>query len=66
MKILQVVHDFLPKHRAGAEIYTYNLCKELAARHDIRLLYAEHLPQRPNYSVARGKYDGPGLRARYQ
>jgi glycosyltransferase involved in cell wall biosynthesis len=31
MKVLQVVHDFLPQHHAGAEIYTFNLATALAA-----------------------------------
>ena len=51
MRILQVSHDFLPGHRAGAEIYTYNLCRELAKRHEVHLLFTEHKPTMPQYSV---------------
>jgi glycosyltransferase involved in cell wall biosynthesis len=32
MKILFVVHDFLPNHAAGTEIYTYSLAKALKHR----------------------------------
>jgi len=32
MKILQVIHDFLPRHRAGSELYTYKLSKELVKK----------------------------------
>ncbi|MBP1911657.1 glycosyltransferase family 4 protein [Thermococcus stetteri] len=39
MKILQVVHGFPPKKRAGTEIYTYYLSKELAKRHEVHVLY---------------------------
>ncbi len=43
MKILQVIHQFLPKHQAGSEIYTYSLSKALAARgHDVRVFAFEH------------------------
>jgi len=39
MKILQVVHGFPPKQRAGTEIYTYYLSKELAKSHEVHVLY---------------------------
>ena len=29
MNILLVVHDFLPNHLAGTELYTYNLARAL-------------------------------------
>ena len=41
MRILQVVHAFLPEHKAGTEIYTYSLAKELAKHHDINILTGE-------------------------
>ncbi len=38
MKILQVVHDFLPGHVAGTEVYTYTLSKALKRRgHQVRI-----------------------------
>ena len=39
MRILQVVHGFPPKQRAGTEIYTYYLSKELAKRYEVHVLY---------------------------
>jgi len=51
MRILQVSHDFLPGHRAGAEVYTHNLCHELAQRHKVHLLFTEHSPSRAQYGV---------------
>ncbi|MFH1550591.1 MAG: glycosyltransferase family 4 protein [Planctomycetota bacterium] len=56
MKILQVIHDFLPRHRAGAEIYTFNLCACLAKKHDVHLLFTEHEPAKAEYSLERGQY----------
>lgn len=41
MKVLQVVHGFPPKQRAGTEIYTYYLSKELAKNHDVHVIYPE-------------------------
>ncbi|HID41085.1 MAG TPA: hypothetical protein EYP33_02890, partial [Pyrodictium sp.] len=41
MRILQVVHGFPPKQRAGTEIYTYYLSKELAKNHKVHVLYSE-------------------------
>lgn len=39
MRILQTVHGFLPNQRAGTEIYTNDLCKELAKRNEVHVLY---------------------------
>lgn len=41
MRIAQVLHDFLPNHQAGSELYTYHLIKELQARHDVTLFCRE-------------------------
>ncbi len=58
MKILQVIHDFLPIHQAGSELYCYHLSKALQNRgHDVRLFYSEIDHQRPSYSTRRGTYD---------
>ncbi|XRP97073.1 glycosyltransferase family 4 protein [Methanocaldococcus sp. 16A] len=39
MRILQVVHGFPPKQRAGTEMYTYYLSKELAKKHEVHVFY---------------------------
>ena len=36
-----VVHQFLPRHQSGAELYTYYLSKELSKRHHVHLFYGE-------------------------
>lgn len=42
MKILQVVHYFLPRHVAGTEIYAYSLSRALMARgHQVRIYTKE-------------------------
>jgi glycosyltransferase involved in cell wall biosynthesis len=51
MKILYVIHDFLPKHQAGAEIYTYLLAKELSKKHEILLLFTEIAPLSKTYTI---------------
>ncbi|MBI4486740.1 MAG: glycosyltransferase [Acidobacteria bacterium] len=42
MRILHAIHDFLPRHQAGSEIYAFELCRELASRHHVSVLCAEH------------------------
>ena len=49
MRLLHAIHDFLPRHRAGSEIYAFELAREQAARHDVFVLAAEYDP-----SVAHG------------
>jgi hypothetical protein len=39
MKILQVVQGFPPQQRAGTQIYTYYLSKELAKKHEVHVFY---------------------------
>jgi glycosyltransferase involved in cell wall biosynthesis len=47
VRILHVIHDFLPRHRAGSEIYAFELCRQLAARgHEVHVLCAEYDPNR--------------------
>jgi len=56
MRILQVVHDFLPRHVAGVEVYTDHLCRGLARDHDVALLFSEAVPDAENYSLRRGRH----------
>jgi glycosyltransferase involved in cell wall biosynthesis len=58
MRILQVIHDFLPRHLAGVEIYTDRLSRRLAAAHEVAILYSEAVPGAENYSLRRGRH-GP-------
>src|SRR3972149_8280288 len=58
MKILMAVHQFLPRHQAGTELYTYYLAKELSKRHQVHLFYAEREGMKGEHSVQRGTYNG--------
>lgn len=52
MKVLEVVHFFLPKHSAGVEVYTDSVARALRERgHDVHLFFSEKILSRPNYSV---------------
>jgi hypothetical protein len=44
LRLLHAIHDFLPKHCAGSEIYAFELCRALAARHDVFVVCAEYDP----------------------
>jgi glycosyltransferase involved in cell wall biosynthesis len=44
MRVLHAIHDFLPRHRAGSEIYAFDLASEQASRHDVFVLAAEYDP----------------------
>jgi len=58
LRILQTIHDFLPRHRAGSEIYTAELCRELATRHHVTLLCAEYDPGRTHGQLTWRVHDG--------
>ncbi len=59
MKILFVVHRFLPKHQAGTEIYTYTLAKEMSERHEVSILTSEDADLPPGkYRMEKDEYDG--------
>src|SRR5439155_15077848 len=58
LHILHAIHDFLPRHRAGSEIYTLDLCHELADRHHVSILCAEYDPARRHGSVHWRVYEG--------
>ena len=52
LRVLHVIHDFLPRHRAGSEIYAAQLCKELASRHHIVIACADYDPTRAHGQLA--------------
>ena len=58
MRVLSVVHDYLPRHRAGAEIYTHQLARALRRRgHEAVVLYAEYDRDAEPHTLRRGEYD---------
>jgi glycosyltransferase involved in cell wall biosynthesis len=52
LRILHAIHDFLPRHQAGSEIYAFELCRALAAEHDVTVLCADYDPARQHGHVA--------------
>jgi glycosyltransferase involved in cell wall biosynthesis len=59
MRVLHVIHDFLPRHQAGSEIYAYELCRQLAALGiEVHVLCAEYDPTRAHGSLAWRWHDG--------
>ncbi len=53
MRILQVIHDFLPHHAAGSELYCYYLSKQLSKRHSVYLMFTEVDHAKPQYYYRR-------------
>jgi glycosyltransferase involved in cell wall biosynthesis len=50
LRILYVVHQFLPRHRAGTELYTYYLTREMARRgHLLSIFTTEIDPETPQH-----------------
>ena len=58
MRILHAIHDFLPRHRAGSEIYAYELARELSARHDVCILSAEYDPATAHGTLRWRRFEG--------
>jgi glycosyltransferase involved in cell wall biosynthesis len=58
LRVLHAIHDFLPRHQAGSEIYAASLCRALASTHHVTVLCAEFDPARPHGSVAWRLHDG--------
>ena len=48
LRILHAIHDFLPRHRAGSEIYACELARRQSSRHDVFVLAAEYDPATPH------------------
>ena len=44
LRVLHAIHDFLPRHPAGSEIYAHDLATEQGRRHDVWVLAAEYDP----------------------
>lgn len=58
LRLLHAIHDFLPRHRAGSEIYAHDLCQELNSRHHVTVLAAEYDLARSNGHVRWRVQDG--------
>ena len=58
LRILHAIHDFLPRHQAGSEIYALERCRGLAAGHHVSVLCAKYDPSRPHGHVTWRVYRG--------
>src|SRR5262249_50632861 len=59
VRVLQVIHDYLPHHAAGSEIYTANLCRALQqAGHDVAIFTCEENRALPQWSLTERTHDG--------
>ena len=58
LRILFVVHQFLPAHVAGTEIYTHALARALSERHKVTVLTAESDHSAERFTERRLKVDG--------
>ena len=57
-RVLHAIHDFLPRHRAGSEIYARDLARELSKRHDVFVVAAEYDPSTPHGTIRWKACDG--------
>jgi glycosyltransferase involved in cell wall biosynthesis len=58
MRVLHAIHDFLPRHRAGSELYADALCREQRCRHEVAVLCAEYDPALPHATVVERHHEG--------
>ena len=58
MKIVQVVHDFLPYNYGGVQIYTYNLAKKLSENNEVYIFFRKGDRNLPEYQVETEVYEG--------
>jgi glycosyltransferase involved in cell wall biosynthesis len=65
MRLIQVVHQFLPQHLAGTEVYTYNLAQELSQRHQVWVYAREDSPSLEEPHETNEVYDGLPVRRVY-
>jgi glycosyltransferase involved in cell wall biosynthesis len=58
MRILHAIHDFLPRHRAGSEIYAFELAKQLSQDATVFVLAAEYDPAAAHGTLRWRWHDG--------
>lgn len=58
MKILQIVHSFVPYTFAGTEVYTYRLSKEQAQRNEVYVFFRINNPRLKEYSLNENNLEG--------
>ena len=58
LRVLHALHDFLPRHQAGSEIYAFELAKEQSRRHDVFVAAAEYDPATPHGTLRWRAFEG--------
>jgi glycosyltransferase involved in cell wall biosynthesis len=59
LRVLYVLHQFLPRHVAGTEVCTYNLAREMKGRgHRVAIMTCEAHHDRPPFEYSRREEDG--------
>jgi glycosyltransferase involved in cell wall biosynthesis len=58
LRLLHAIHDFLPRHQAGSEIYAFELARALSKRHDVFVVAAEYDPATPHGTLRWRAYEG--------
>lgn len=58
LRLLHAIHDFLPRHQAGSEIYACDLGQELSTRHDVFVVTAEYDPSTPHGTIRWRAFEG--------
>ena len=58
LRLLHAIHDFLPRHQAGSEVYTLELTRELSKRHDVFVVTAEYDPSTAHGTIRWRSHEG--------
>jgi glycosyltransferase involved in cell wall biosynthesis len=58
LRILHAIHDFLPRHRAGSEIYACELARQQSSHHEVFVLAAEYDPATPHGTLRWREVEG--------
>lgn len=59
MKVLIVIHDYLPLHPGGSELHAHHVAKELIHKgHDVHALFTERNLERPEGDFEEGEFEG--------
>jgi len=62
VRVLHAIHDFLPRHQAGSEIYCHTLCRALQERGTaVHVLAAEYDPAEAHGRLRWRVHDGVGV-----
>jgi glycosyltransferase involved in cell wall biosynthesis len=56
--VVHAIHDFLPRHRAGSELYALALARAQLARHHVTVLCADYDPARAHGHVTWRVHEG--------